>query len=67
MTGQVSRYWLRFALGLVVAVPSNALALYLCDRLFDGLSIAGWESFLLGGFGVWLLGAAVAVLFSSPV
>jgi putative membrane protein len=46
-------------LRLVVALATNALALWVCDRLFDGVQIQGFWAYFLGAA---VLGLANAII-----
>ena len=47
------------ALRIVITIAINALALWVADRLFVGVSLHGWEAYLIGAAA---LGFANAVL-----
>ena len=47
------------ALRLAIAIATNALALWVADRLFDGVSLHGWAAYVVGAA---VLGFANAVL-----
>jgi putative membrane protein len=47
------------ALRLAIAVATNALALWIADRLFAGVSLHGWAAYIIGAA---VLGFANAVL-----
>jgi putative membrane protein len=47
------------ALRIVIAIAINALALWFADKLFAGVSLHGWEAYVIGAA---VLGFANAVL-----
>jgi putative membrane protein len=47
------------ALRLAIAIATNALALWIADRLFGGVSLHGWAAYIIGAA---VLGFANAVL-----
>ena len=47
------------ALRLAIAIATNALALWIADRLFAGVSLHGWAAYVIGAA---VLGFANAVL-----
>jgi putative membrane protein len=47
------------ALRLAIAIATNALALWIADRLFGGVSLSGWAAYIIGAA---VLGFANAVL-----
>jgi putative membrane protein len=47
------------ALRLAIAIATNALALWIADRLFAGVSLHGWAAYIIGAA---VLGFANAVL-----
>jgi putative membrane protein len=53
-------------LGLVVALGTNALALWVCDKLFDGVHIHGFWAYAIGaavlGFANTIIKPVLAIL-----
>ena len=53
-------------LRLLIALATNALALYICDRLFDGVRIQGFWAYALGaavlGFANAIIKPVLAIL-----